>query len=96
MTPVVVDDGYDACSSSMSSEAPSLEKKVRFDRLEVFYHQYALGDNPSASEGAPLTIEWEHFDCKIYRVDYYEYESPSVFRRPKEDFRLTPLERIKM
>ena len=93
MTPVD-DEDYDDEASSMNSEAPM--KIVCFDRLEVFYHQYALGDNPSASEGAPLTIEWEPFDYKMYLVDQYEYSRPSVIRRPKEDFRLTSFERIKM
>jgi hypothetical protein len=49
-----------------------LPKQVWFDTVEVRYHKIILGDNPSVSEGVPITIHWEHHHREVVPVDVFE------------------------
>ena len=91
------DDLADAPKKPMSMKHPKNKKKVWFDRVEIYEHAYALGENPSVSDGAPLTIEWEAQDKNVYELEYYEtYNPSSKRRRAKNGLKLTVTERAQL
>jgi hypothetical protein len=55
--------------------------KVWFNRIQINEHCYELGDNPSVSDGAPLTISWKSQNRMVFEVEYYEIYRPSSERR---------------
>eukprot|EP00538_Stauroneis_constricta_P011568 CAMPEP_0119547946 /NCGR_PEP_ID=MMETSP1352-20130426/1964_1 /TAXON_ID=265584 /ORGANISM="Stauroneis constricta, Strain CCMP1120" /LENGTH=373 /DNA_ID=CAMNT_0007593055 /DNA_START=531 /DNA_END=1652 /DNA_ORIENTATION=+ len=57
------------------------KSKVWFGNVHVNEHPYELGDNPSVSDGAPLTISWKSQQRTTYEVEYYETYNPSEKRR---------------
>jgi hypothetical protein len=57
-----------------------LPKRVWFDTVEVRYHKIILGDNPSVSEGAPITIHWIHHGREVIPVDVFERKDPTSCR----------------
>ena len=71
-------------------------RNVLFDTITVHEHAYALGDNPSVSEGAPLTIEWEAQHSVTFDIGYYEIYRPSSNRKPSHNLRLSVPERAKL
>lgn len=57
-----------SCSSSSSTG-----KRVVFGAIQIHVHAYALGDNPSAQLGPPVTVAWESFETiQFAQVDDYE------------------------
>eukprot|EP00521_Asterionellopsis_glacialis_P007947 CAMPEP_0195287276 /NCGR_PEP_ID=MMETSP0707-20130614/4405_1 /TAXON_ID=33640 /ORGANISM="Asterionellopsis glacialis, Strain CCMP134" /LENGTH=242 /DNA_ID=CAMNT_0040347017 /DNA_START=51 /DNA_END=779 /DNA_ORIENTATION=+ len=75
-------------SDSDAESSPTID--LKFSTVDVQEHSYELGDNPSVSSGAPLTIGWEPFRAFTMSVDDYESErllhrSPSCNRIPKFD-----------
>jgi len=84
------DDEFDPSSND------SVNGKVRFDRISVHEHSYELGDNPSVSEGTPLTIAWERQHTSTYDVAYYEIYRPSSKRKSVNHLRLSTAERAKL
>ena len=69
-------------SSSSSSSAPiskrrsrnsAAKKSVRFDTLEIIQFPCILGDHPSCSSGAPLTLDWKPQEQSVVKVDFYEF-----------------------
>lgn len=49
---------------------------VSFSQITVHRHLITLGDNPSPSEGPPISIEWTSFDSHTLTVDEYESAKP--------------------
>ena len=68
-------------------------KKVIFDTIEIHEHPYELGDNPSVSDGVPLTISWHCQSKIVFELDYYEIYRPSSERKSKQNLRLSVPER---
>ena len=66
---------------SMKVLTENEKPKVWFDRVEVYEHAYILGDNPSVSDGAPLSIAWKAQAKNVYELEYYETMNPSSQRR---------------
>ena len=56
-------------------------RRVAFGRIEIKEYPYQLGDNPSVSDGAPLTIAWEPQSTTVFEVESYEAYHPSSARR---------------
>jgi hypothetical protein len=65
------------------------EKKIRFSTIEMHCHPIELGDNPSVTDGAPLTIGWQAFETITIPVDEYEKSNPSRNRRPEHELVLS-------
>jgi hypothetical protein len=85
---------YDSDDSDDSDDVNV--RKVWFDRIVVHEHSYELGDNPSVSEGTPLTIAWERQHTEIFDVGYYEVYRPSCKRKSVNNLRLSVSERAKL
>ena len=69
-------------------------KCLCFENVEIIEFPFALGDNPSVKDGAPLTIGWIPFSRTTYDIDYYE-----VFRddrRGRKDLCLSMNQRTNM
>lgn len=50
----------DAVASETEDKAERRAKKtVRFHKVQVYFHNMILGDNPSCSEGPPIGIGWK-------------------------------------
>ena len=90
----IIFDPNDECTST-SSSSRRRERKVWFDRIQVLEHAYELGDNPSVSDGAPLTISWKCQSKKTYEIEYYEeiYRPTSERRGVKSGLRLSVSQR---
>jgi len=56
------------------------QQKVSFGLIEIYEHGYELGDNPSVSDGAPVTIGWEPQNQEVFDVSYFEACYPSEKR----------------
>ncbi len=68
--------GAPAIQSSPPTKAQIERKnrleKVKFAEVEIREYGYTLGDNPSVSSGAPLSILWEPMFTESITVDEYE------------------------
>jgi hypothetical protein len=53
------------------------KKSVRFKTIEIFEYPITLGDNPSVTSGAPLTIEWEVQRKSKFPLEYFEKHRPA-------------------
>jgi hypothetical protein len=60
---------------------------VSFDCVNVRSYPIVLGDNPSVSKGAPISIDWQHFRQDNSDIDKYE-EARQVARRSKTQMRI--------
>lgn len=78
-----------------TTTSSSSTTKVAFVGIEIFEHAYELGDNPSVSCGAPLTISWDQQSCLRLSVDEYEYHRPPR-RKAKQGLRLSVSDRAKV
>mmetsp|Transcript_117183 Transcript_117183/g.164834 ORF Transcript_117183/g.164834 Transcript_117183/m.164834 type:complete len:155 (+) Transcript_117183:28-492(+) len=54
----------------------SSKKTVSFSTIEIIEFPITLGDNPSVSSGAPLTIEWTPQDRCQFELDVFEKYRP--------------------
>mmetsp|Transcript_1480 Transcript_1480/g.1592 ORF Transcript_1480/g.1592 Transcript_1480/m.1592 type:complete len:247 (+) Transcript_1480:124-864(+) len=50
---------------------------VTFNTVKVREYPIILGDNPSVSEGPPLSIDWVYIDVDEFDVEEYETTRPS-------------------
>jgi len=50
---------------------------VKFNTVKVREYPIILGDNPSVSEGPPLSIDWIYIDVDEFDVEEYETTRPS-------------------
>jgi hypothetical protein len=51
-------------------------KKLSFDKVEIIELAITLGDNPSVSAGAPLTVEWKSQKRTTFQLDFFEKFRP--------------------
>ena len=72
----------------------SAPKKTWFDSIYVREFPIILGDNPSAAEGVPITIDWKHQKEVILDVEYFELYRPE--RRRKKELKICPFERVEL
>jgi hypothetical protein len=52
------------------------KKAVTFHMIEIIELAYAIGDNPSVSDGVPLTLEWIAQKRIVMTVDFFETYRP--------------------
>ena len=60
-----------SCAADAAANASNnnLKKKVSFSNICVREYNVTLGDNPSVSSGAPLTLGWNFCEHKPIRLD---------------------------
>lgn len=68
-------------SSSSSSSSSRTARRIRFGSVSVHSHALTLGDNPSVSNGLPVTLEWKAVDSKAFDMEEYETTCRSPKRR---------------
>ncbi len=60
-------------SSSSSTSSSKSKRSVKFDKVVIRKFDIGLGDNPSCSRGAPISLSWEYDPIhQEYPVDEYE------------------------
>ena len=64
------------------------EKQVLFGCVSVMEFPREVGDNPSVTEGCPLTIGWHVVKQTEYDVDVYELMRPQSLRRRRDELRI--------
>jgi hypothetical protein len=90
------DESSTSSSSNKSSSWHTRRRRVCFGRIEIKEHSYEMGDNPSVSDGAPLTIAWKSQKEVVFDVEYYEAYHPSQERKRKDAFKLSVSRRAEM
>ena len=69
------DEGAEEGSCSQSNQSDyntSRPVTIGFNHVDIRNYPIVLGDNPSVSKGAPISIDWEHFGECCFDVDKYE------------------------
>ena len=61
-------------SASMTSGATLKRREVSFDTIQIRHYSMELGDNPSCSIGAPVTLSWDFEEEEPRDIDIYECE----------------------
>jgi hypothetical protein len=61
----------------ISSTRPKKKKYVKFHKIEIIELAFAMGDNPSVSNGVPLTLEWVAQKRTVMAVDFFETYRPT-------------------
>ena len=91
--------GY-ALAPSAGAASPNTRRRnkrcIAFGRLEIHEFPIILGDNPSCSDGAPLTVGWTRVHHMVFDMEYYETYNPSEGRRRKDKMKLSVAERYQM
>eukprot|EP00581_Thalassiosira_minuscula_P007474 CAMPEP_0183710506 /NCGR_PEP_ID=MMETSP0737-20130205/6217_1 /TAXON_ID=385413 /ORGANISM="Thalassiosira miniscula, Strain CCMP1093" /LENGTH=362 /DNA_ID=CAMNT_0025938795 /DNA_START=146 /DNA_END=1234 /DNA_ORIENTATION=- len=81
-------------SHRKSDDFKSTRCSVSFSHLKVREYEVTLGDNPSVSSGAPLSLGWRYNPQEsILRLDSSDAEARDCTRRTKSELRLTDRER---
>mmetsp|Transcript_28063 Transcript_28063/g.39444 ORF Transcript_28063/g.39444 Transcript_28063/m.39444 type:complete len:211 (+) Transcript_28063:88-720(+) len=63
--------------------------QIRFSDVEIREYSIILGDNPSVSCGAPITISWDHDRETRVVIDVDEFETERAkSRKNREDLRI--------
>ncbi|GAX26141.1 hypothetical protein FisN_18Hh257 [Fistulifera solaris] len=66
-------------------------RRVHFDSVRIREYERTLGDNPSCSSGAPITLGWSH--GKESKVNINDYESVRQRRRNQRELTLSRMAR---
>jgi hypothetical protein len=68
-----------AIDSMLLIVGPKTKKKktVTFHKIEIIELAFAIGDNPSVSDGVPLTLEWVAQKRIVMAVDFFETYRPT-------------------
>ena len=81
-------------STSSDDGEPEKPKSVRFDQIQVLELPIILGDNPSISNGVPVTLDWTHQSEIHLDVERFEEHRPS--RRSLEEMKLNVQRRLEL
>ena len=66
-------DGTLKGKQSSKCQATCNQKKcVTFNKVEIRYYPVIIGDNPSVSDGCPVTIDWEPIGISLASLDEFE------------------------
>ena len=86
-----LDSSSSTCSSSMLSpdtkKAQRRRSSVQFGSLTIRNYEVQLGDNPSCSNGAPVSIGWRYNELNPICIEKYE-EWMKDKRRSRSEFHL--------
>lgn len=67
-------------------------KSVRFDTVEIREYPYILGDNPSVTNGPPLSLGW--MSQSQFFVDFEEYDNAKPAPRTTYEMRFDEMLRL--
>jgi len=81
---------------SMDSSSSSSQMSVRFSTVDVRDYSLCLGDNPSVSRGAPISLDWDYVKENSYELNSYECERFHGRRIDKDQFKRPSLQRIQL
>lgn len=79
--------------SSFSSDDT---KGVSFGSVSVREYERTIGDNPSCSTGVPIGLNWAYCHYLDVDVDVYESSVRKPSPRTRQDFYLSPQDRVKI
>ncbi|GFH57582.1 hypothetical protein CTEN210_14058 [Chaetoceros tenuissimus] len=74
-----------------SSKVNKDKKNVRFSTIEIRLFDRTIGDNPSCSDGVPITLDWNY--TMLPAKDLQEYEDNRIPKRNKNHLALTKITR---
>mmetsp|Transcript_10889 Transcript_10889/g.18416 ORF Transcript_10889/g.18416 Transcript_10889/m.18416 type:complete len:238 (-) Transcript_10889:156-869(-) len=77
------DEDYDGDDDDDNDNNSEELREIRFEKVEVRDYPLILGDNPSVTDGPPLSIDWDH--AGEYAVSVEEYENTRPPRRHKKN-----------
>lgn len=87
----------DSCLSESAdlNESPSTDRRrVIFKNILIREYPICVGDNPSVSVGAPITIGWDYDPPLVCSIDDYEEHKPD--KRNMAELRIPPTGRNEM
>ena len=88
------DDIHVSRSRSASASSCSSGSSVGFSTIEVRQYSQVCGDNPSCSEGVPISIGWDYITFPSHQsIQVEDYEDQRLPRRKKSEMRLPSFER---
>ena len=82
-------------SSSKNIDQSNEDKSVHFSSVDVRDYSICLGDNPSVSRGAPISLDWGYDKEQTYGIESYECRR-SEARRNEEELKIPSLQRIQL
>ena len=68
-------------SSKTSSKSSRRKSPIKFKSVEVREYPRIVGDNPSCSGGAPMSIDWCHYPQQYYDINDFEGGHPGRRKR---------------
>jgi len=74
----IMDDCTASTSTTCENESKHKERHVSFTALSIREYDLILGDNPSCTEGPPLSLSWQHGDEFVLDINDYE-----LVRKPR-------------
>jgi hypothetical protein len=77
----------------VSRKGGSTKKYVSWGDMVVYEFPSILGDNPAVSDGAPLTIGWNHENVSVTTIEYNEFLREKRPRRRRKDMILSSAQR---
>lgn len=80
-------------TTGSSSASSSISSKVKFENIKIRHYDMDLGDNPSCSIGAPVTLSWDYFEEDEQDIDIYEFERRQRRRRRNRELLLNYYQR---
>jgi hypothetical protein len=90
-TTIIMEREQKSESDSISDDEGHKQARVSFRNIEVYEHSYILGDNPSVSGGAPLSLSWKNQGIAEFDLD--QYESERSRRKDKSNLRMSNSDR---
>ena len=87
----------DSASTSSSSSSSTTTKSVQFENVEIREYSITIGDNPSVSEGPPISLGWYYDERDTIELPLEEYEQHrACHRREKYELRIPSYVRLAM
>ena len=74
-------DDCSCCSLTATIKKKSRRKKVSFDQVRIRHYPIIMGDNPSVSQGAPISMGWSYEELLSLDLDDFEESKHCRYRR---------------
>lgn len=74
-------------SNRNGNKMERVEKTVEFNNVYIRSYEQTIGDNPSTSDGPPISLDWDYNEEDAIQIDAYEFGRPR--RRNSEELRLS-------